>query len=86
MPYKELTHIQSRIIIGMKQTLKAMRNDQVSEIYIATDADRHLTEQVVQLAKQLNIPCTEVDSMKKLGNACGIEVGTITVAIKPDLF
>ena len=29
----------------------------------------------------MNVPITYVDSMKKLGKACGIEVGAATVAI-----
>lgn len=82
MPYEKLTHVQSRIIIGTKQTLKAMRNSEVSEVFIASDADQQITKQVIILAKELNIPCQHVDSMKKLGHACGIEVGTSTVAIK----
>lgn len=82
MPYEKLTHVQSRIIIGTKQTLKAMRSSKVSEVFIANDADQQITKQVLTLAKELNIPCQCVDSMKKLGHACGIEVGTSTVAIK----
>lgn len=82
MSYEKLTQVQSRIIIGTKQSLKAMKNDQISEVFIATDADYRVTEQVVKLAKELNIPCRHVDSMEKLGSACGIEVGTSTAAIK----
>lgn len=82
MSYDKLTQVQSSIVIGTKQTLKAMRNNQISEVFIATDADEHLTAQVVNLAKELNIPCERVDSMKKLGMASGIDVGTSTVAIK----
>lgn len=82
MSYDRITQVQSHIIIGTKQTLKAMKNSLVSEVFIATDADRQLTEQVVTLAEELEIPCQHVDSMKKLGKACGIQVGTSTVAIK----
>lgn len=84
MPYERLSQIHSRIIIGTKQTLRAMKNSEVSEVYIATDADLHLTQQVSDLASELNIPLQYVDSMKKLGQACGIEVKTSTVAIKQE--
>ena len=33
------------------------------------------------LAQKNDVPITYVDSMKKLGKACGIEVGAATVAI-----
>jgi len=84
MSYEKLTHVQSRIIIGMKQTLRAMKNGEVSEVYIAMDADQHLTQQVVMLAEQLGITCHHVDSKKKLGMVCGVEVSTSTVAIRKE--
>ncbi len=74
--------VQSRIIIGTKQTLKAMKNGEISEVFIADDADQHMTQKVVSLAKELGIPCQYVDSKKKLGVACGIEVGASTAAVK----
>ncbi len=82
MPYEKLSQVHSRIIIGTKQTLRAMKNSEVSEIYIATDADQKLTQPVTDLASELNIPLQYVDKKKKLGQACGIEVNTSTVAIK----
>ncbi|WP_047981969.1 ribosomal L7Ae/L30e/S12e/Gadd45 family protein [Ornithinibacillus contaminans] len=82
MSYEKVTHVKSQTIIGLKQTLKAMKNGQISEVYIAEDADRHMTQRIEELAKTLDIPCQRVDSKKKLGAACGIDVGASTVAIK----
>lgn len=82
MPYDRVKQLQSRLIIGLKQTLKAMKNGEVEEVFIAANADRHITDQVVELAKELNIPYTEVDSKTKLGEACGIDVDASTVAVK----
>jgi len=82
MSYEKLTQMQSRIIIGTKQTLRAMRKGEISEVFIADDADHQITHQVVSLAEELNIPCQRVESKKDLGAACGIEVGTSTAAIK----
>lgn len=82
MSYEKVTQGQSRLIIGTKQTLKAMNNGDVSEVFLADDADIQLTQKVADLAKELDILCHRVDSMKKLGAACDIEVGASTVAIK----
>lgn len=82
MSYEKVTNEESRIIIGKKETLKAIRRDEVSEVYYARDADGHLVKDVIQVAQEQNIPCKAVDSMKKLGKACGIDVGASTVAIK----
>ncbi|RCW63578.1 50S ribosomal protein L7ae-like protein [Saliterribacillus persicus] len=82
MSYDKVSEVSSQLIIGTKQTLKAMRNGEVKEVIIASDAALHITSKVSQVANDLDIPCTEVDSMKRLGEACGIDVGAAAVAIK----
>lgn len=82
MSYEKVAQVKTGLMIGTKQTIKAMKNGEAKEVVIAEDADQHLTEKVSRLANELNIPCSRVDSMKKLGEACGIDVGTATVAIK----
>lgn len=82
MSYEKVTKVKSQLVIGMKQTLKAMKNGHVSEVFIAEDADRRKTQEIEELAKSLGIPFQRVDSMKKLGAACGIDVGASSVAIK----
>ncbi|TQS76080.1 50S ribosomal protein L7ae-like protein [Ornithinibacillus gellani] len=84
MSYDKVTQVKSRIIIGMKQALKAMKNGEVSEVYVAADADQYIIHKVEELAKLLEVPYHRVDSMKKLGAACGIDVGASTVAIKKE--
>jgi large subunit ribosomal protein L7A len=82
MSYEKVSQVKSQTVIGVKQTLKAMRNGQISEVYVAEDADRLLTQEIEDLALALGIPCQRVDSKKRLGAACGIKVGASTVAIK----
>ncbi|TLS35525.1 50S ribosomal protein L7ae-like protein [Pseudalkalibacillus caeni] len=72
----------TELVIGTKQTLKALQSGEAKEVFIADDADRRLTSKVLALAKEKAIPITRVDSMKRLGKACGIEVGAATVTIK----
>jgi large subunit ribosomal protein L7A len=70
-----------KLIIGTKQTVKAIQTMDISEVIIAEDADRRVINKVMQLSVDKDIPVTKVESMKKLGRACGIEVGAATVAI-----
>ena len=84
MSYERVKQLQSRIIIGTKQTIKAMNNGEIEEVFIAKDADKHVTDRVLEVAKKLNIPFAEVDSKKKLGQACNIEVDASAVAIKKE--
>src|SRR5699024_5078085 len=81
MSYERLTELQSRLIIGTKQTIKAIEQNKVNELFVANDADQHITEEVIRLANEQGVKCTTVDSKKKLGTACGIEVSATTVAI-----
>ncbi|RBW67749.1 50S ribosomal protein L7ae-like protein [Bacillus taeanensis] len=81
MSYEKVTQAKD-FIVGTKQTLKALQNNEVAEIVIASDADQRITNKVITLAKEQQIPISIVDSMKKLGKACGIEVGAAAVAIK----
>ncbi|MEH7334731.1 50S ribosomal protein L7ae-like protein [Neobacillus drentensis] len=80
MSYEKVLQAQ-KIIIGTKQTVKALKEGKVQEIFVATDAEPKVTVKIVEEALGLNVPVRYVDSMKKLGKACGIEVGAAAVAI-----
>jgi large subunit ribosomal protein L7A len=71
----------SKIVIGTKQAVKALKDGIASELIIAADAETKVTAAIVKLAQEMNIPIIYVDSMNKLGKACGIEVGASTVVI-----
>lgn len=80
MSYEKVLQAKS-FIIGTKQAVKALKEGKVEELIIAADADQKVTAQVVTTAQDLEIPVLYVDSMKKLGKACGIQVGAAAVAI-----
>ncbi|WP_147535692.1 50S ribosomal protein L7ae-like protein [Bacillus marasmi] len=80
MSYEKVLQAE-HIIIGTKQTVKALKSGSVIEVVVATDADLKVVSKVVQTAKEMEVPISYVDSMKKLGRACKIDVGAATVAI-----
>lgn len=81
MSYEKVSNAKE-IVIGTKQTLKAIKENEALEVIIADDADRRVTHKVLLAANEHQLPIIRVDSMKKLGKACGIEVGAAAVAIK----
>jgi len=81
MSYDKVTKADNGIIIGTKQSIKAIKDDRVSEVIIAADADVRVTSKIYDLAKEKDVPVTTVDSMKKLGKVCGIDVGAAAVAL-----
>lgn len=71
----------SKTIIGTKQAVKAMRLGQVTEVFIALDAETRVIDPVIILAKEVGIPVNLVESKKELGKACGIQVSAAVVAV-----
>jgi len=81
MSYEKVERAKE-LTIGINQTLKAVENNLVNEVFIAEDADKRLTGKIALLCKEKGVPVIYVDSMRRLGKACGIEVGAATAAIK----
>ncbi|WML50300.1 50S ribosomal protein L7ae-like protein [Neobacillus sp. PS3-34] len=80
MSYEKVLQAKE-VIIGTKQTAKALNEGMVREIVVAEDADPEITSPIINLALKMNVPVLNADSMKKLGKACGIKVGAAAVAI-----
>lgn len=80
MSYEKVVQA-SNLIVGTKQTVRALKSGHVQEVFVASDADPRITEGIIYTAKEMDVPVTVVESMKKLGKACGIDVGATTVAI-----
>lgn len=68
-------------VVGSKQTLRALENDQVSLVYVARDASEQLRNKIIDKAKKCQVDIIYVDTMKDLGKACDVEVKTATAAI-----
>jgi large subunit ribosomal protein L7A len=81
MSYEKVTEAKKSIVIGTKQSLKALKDDRVKEIVYAIDADERVTGKIIEVAQEKGISVAEVDSMKKLGRACGIDVGAAVIAL-----
>ena len=67
--------------IGIKQTTKAVEKGTVKKIYIAEDAEPHVTDKLKYLCKNKKVQVIYVEDMKGLGKACGIDVGASVVGI-----
>ncbi|AKL97060.1 ribosomal protein L7Ae/L30e/S12e/gadd45 [Clostridium aceticum] len=68
-------------VVGVKQTNKALAEDKVKTLYLAEDAEMYLVEKLKNTASNKGVEIVFVDSMKKLGKACGIDVSAAAVAI-----
>ncbi|MGI5963694.1 MAG: ribosomal L7Ae/L30e/S12e/Gadd45 family protein [Lawsonibacter sp.] len=68
-------------VVGAKQTKRALADGRAKKLFFALDADPRVTEPLVHLAEERCIPVEEVPSMKELGIACGIAVGSAVAAL-----
>ena len=71
----------SKKVIGSKQVKKAVVKGLASKVYLADDAEPHITTPLRELCRQHEVEVAAIETMEILGNACGIEVGSAAVAL-----
>lgn len=73
--------IKGNHVIGLKQTMRAVKRGQVKAVYVAEDAERKITEPLFELCSEKNVLTVAVPSMKELARALGVEVETAAAAL-----
>jgi large subunit ribosomal protein L7A len=68
-------------VVGSKQSRRAISEGTAACVFLANDADPHITEPIRELCKQHTVPVSSVDTMKGLGSACGISVGAAVAVL-----
>lgn len=68
-------------VVGVKQVKRAIASATVSQVYVAEDAEVKVTQEIVLLCQKYGIPIEKVDTMKDLGDACGIDINAATAAL-----
>jgi len=80
MPLERLKAARKKTI-GTKQTQKAVEKGTARIVYLAKDADVHVTKPLLKLCEEKAVEVVMVESMAILGKACGIEVSSASAAI-----
>ncbi|BAL82389.1 putative ribosomal protein L7Ae-like [Selenomonas ruminantium subsp. lactilytica TAM6421] len=68
-------------VIGIKQVAKAVKRGNAKEVFIAKDAEARVTEPLMALCEEQQVPVSQESTMQELGTACGIEVGAAAAAV-----
>ncbi len=71
----------AKVVVGVKQSIKAVKSDEVKKVFIARDADERVTNNLKEVCEEKTIAIHYVDTMKDLGKACGIDVGAAVAVI-----
>lgn len=72
----------SEKVVGTRRLVRAILAGEIAEAYIAQDADLFIIRQVKDACNQAGVRIVEAESMKKLGEACGIDVKTGSAGIR----
>ncbi|MEA4932709.1 MAG: ribosomal L7Ae/L30e/S12e/Gadd45 family protein [Lawsonibacter sp.] len=72
---------QANKVVGAKQVRRALGDRRASKLFFAADADPRITEPLVQLAEEQDVLVEKAASMKELGAACSIAVGSAVAAL-----
>ncbi|MCT8976516.1 ribosomal L7Ae/L30e/S12e/Gadd45 family protein [Clostridium sp. CX1] len=79
-----ICRLEGNKVVGVKQTVKAIKNNAAKTVYIAKDADDKLIQSVKVLVDENSQSVLYIDTMKELGKLCGIDVGAATAAVLND--
>jgi len=74
----------AKTVVGVKQTLRVITNGKAKTVFIAADADHHVTDALKKACSEKQVECLEVPSLMELGKACGIQVGAAAAALLKD--
>lgn len=70
-----------RKTVGAKQTLKAMKRNEVTQLYVAKDCDAQVVAPLLAEAEGAHIPLDRTYTMAELGMACHIKVKAAAVGV-----
>lgn len=77
----EMLKAGGRKVVGTKQVVRALKAGTASRVYVCTDADTFIFQQVIRAAEEAGVPCVRVAEMKELGIVCGVEVPAAAAAV-----
>ena len=67
-------------VTGVKQVTKAVNKGRAMCVFVANDADDHVTRSLRELCAEHGVELVGTATMAELGKACSIEVGSAAAA------
>ncbi len=71
----------SNKVVGAKQVKGMLNKDKVKTVYVARDAEGRVVDDIIRTCDQKQVQVIYVESMKKLGEACEIDVNAASAAL-----
>ena len=68
-------------VVGVRQTLRAIKQDRADTVFLAMDAGPALRGAVEQAAREGNVPLQMVATMEELAALCRVDVPSAAAAV-----
>ncbi len=68
-------------VVGAKQTRRALESGRAVRVFLASDADPRIIGPIAALCAEKGVETERDHSMKEIGSACGIAVGSAVAAV-----
>lgn len=68
-------------VIGLKQSIKAVKSGDAMRAFVARDADGNLLAPFLELCREKSVKIDYYETRAELGRACGIDVGAAVAVI-----
>lgn len=82
MDYKKVADVErNRLIVGTKQILRAIEEDVLDTVIVATDADHFIKDTILSALNDRNVELVYAPSKEELGMLCGIKVSAASCGI-----
>ena len=78
--YEELRQAED-LVAGTKQTIRALREELVSIIYLADDTEEAVKKEIFTAVGEQDVHIVYVPSKAELGGECGIDVPCACAAV-----
>ena len=75
---------RSMRLVGVRQVVRALRENAVSDVFLALDAAPHLRQQVEDAAREAKAQVTYVSTMEELAQWCRMDVPSAAAAIRKE--
>lgn len=67
--------------VGAKEVKKALNSHEVEAVFVAMDAEKKVTDEIIKICDEKNVQVIHIENMKELGSACCIDVNAATAAL-----
>lgn len=72
---------RSMRVVGVRQVLRALKENAADTVLLALDAAPHLRSQVDQAAREAGVPVQTVSTMEELSQLCRVDVPSAAAAV-----